>query len=612
MVALGLATATLAFALVSGGSGATVRKKSTARTSTSTKSPVAARSAAVSPVKPSISPSTSRTPLRVIAPLCPSPASRRTVRTIFENRQPAIQGAASGPDRFSELASLITPVVEMAANCADVEFLNRLAETLSEAPESLSTDADGRPIWSQNGAELRLVSSELLMLSSRLVEAILSLPVSKRTPRMVAYVDQMLPVISVHVTRWLTTSKFGGSVGCTRPRVAVGHVEYILLLRTKSMGTELSYCNAIDDVDLLIMGTSAQLARAAAADPTVADLGRLGVDRAPLLAYLQKSAELLASRIVSTNLRDYSGTSVSGRDFDPGVWRDLVDDNQWAGYAGSSFPLSPTALLVPQVKDDRAGWDLSHARRLVPVLAAFRRLQPITDSKFPDDALMTGLANQLSYGTMIGTPQWPMFSNYLSGLNGWYRVIYRGRVGFGYGPSDIGNAAFLDGGYGLWGVWNNDLASLTSRMGTILKASDQASISFRNANIGLYWENFSRVGGLSTDKNNSWTLMRFESSAVVDRDGTRSVDSDADADGAPDYLEIQAGTDPRAASSGAIETALAAARAQRNLRPTTAAGASLDSDGDGIADLEELRCGTSPLDGSDKRPGCPTFSADAR
>ena len=560
------------------------------------------------PIRPVV-----RAPLMVAAPLCPSPASRRAARTIFENRGKDIEGAAYGPDRFADLASLIAPVVEMAANCADVELLDRLARALSDAPSSLSRDSDGRPIWSDNGAELRLVSAEFLMLSSRVVEAILALPVAKRTPNMVAYADSMLPIIAVHVDRWITKSKFGGWTGCTRPRVAVGHLDYVALLRSRSMGTELSYCNVVDDVDLLIMGTAAQLGRSSLNDSYVADLGKLGVDRTMLVTYLQNSADLIASRLVTTSLRDLGGNTVSGRDFDPGVFRDLVDDNQWAGYTGPTFPLSPTALLVPQISDNRAGWDLSHARRLVPVLASFRRARPITGSDFPDDTVMTGLANQLAYGTMVGTREWPQFSNYLSGLNGWYRVIYRGRVGFGYGPSDIGNAAFLEGGYGLWGAWSKDVAALTSRMGAILRASDPASVEFRSKHIGLLWDNFSRIGGVNVDQATSWTVMRFEASAITEPTGRRLVDSDADGDGAPDYLEIQTGADPRTASSGAVITALEAGRRQRGIPPSAPTSSErVDSDGDGIADLEELRCGSNPLDRSDRRPGCPPFAAEAR
>lgn len=551
--------------------------------------------------------------LRVAAPLCPPLSSQRAARTIFENRRTEIEGAAYGPDRFADLASLITPVVEMAANCVDVELLDRLSELLVHAPESLSTDPDGRPIWSENGVELRLVSSEFLMVSSRVVEAILGLPAAKRTPKMLAYAGVMLPIIAVHVDRWINKATFVGHGGCSRPRVAVGHIDYIALLRSRSMGSELSYCNVVDDVDLLIMGTAAQLARSSANDPVAADLAKLGVDRSALVTYLQKSADLIGSRLVTTTLRDYDGRTISGRDFDPGVFRDLIDDNQWAGYTGPTFPLSATALLVPQISDARAGWDLSHASRLVPVLAAFRRARPITGSTFPEDAVMTGLANQLAFATMVGTREWPKFSNYLSGLNGWYRVIYRGRTGFGYGPSDIGNAAFLEGGYGLWGVWSKEVAALTKRMGTIMQASDPLSVEFRSKNIGLLWDNFSRVGGVNADRAKSWTVMRFEASAIIDQNGTRLVDSDADGDGAPDYLEIQTGADPLTASSGALQAALASGRVQKGLRPSEPASSpSVDSDGDGISDLEELRCGSNPLDEADRRPGCPPFPAEPR
>lgn len=553
-------------------------------------------------------------PATLSSPLCPSAANRRAARVILENRFAALSIAASDPRRFDEVAEFLAPLVEASANCVDVVLLDRLASLFALAPPSLEKDADGRVMWSKNGTEMRLVSAEFLMLASRIAEAILTLPPWKRTPTMSSFTDQFLPILAVHVDRWIRTARFDGFSGCTRPRVAVGHRDYVSLLRSRSMGSELSYCNAINDVDLLIMGVGAQLLRSMNNDPMVADSTRLGIDQKLLAMYVRESADLVRSRLSATSLR--RGT-VIGYDFDAGVFKDLDDDSLWAGYTGDVFPLSPTALVVPQKKDDRAGWDLGHARRLVTVLAAFRRTQAITGSTFPSDVEMTGLANQIAYGTMVGSAEWPAFSNYLSGLNGWYRVIYRGRVGFGYGPSDVGNSAFIEGGYGFWGVWNPDLAALTSRMGAILGSTDKAAVEFRSTKIGLLWDNFVHAGGVSTDPNLSWTMMRFWSSAIVGQTARRPLDSDFDNDGAPDYLEIQAGTDPVVATPEAARTTLLAWLAKRTA--STASGTSSgtinsdsDSDGDKVSDLNELRCGTNPLDRADTRPGCPERPAERR
>ena len=553
-------------------------------------------------------------PATLGSPLCPTAANRRAARVIFENRFAGLSIAASDPRRFDEVAEFLAPFVEAAADCADVVLLDRLASLFALAPPSLEKDADGRGIWTQNGTEMRLVSAEFLMLAGRITEATLALPAWKRTPTMVSFADQFLPVLAVHVDRWIRTARFDGWAGCTRPRVAIGHRDYVALLRSRSMGSELSYCNAVDDVDLLIMGIGAQLLRSMEDDPTVADATRLGIDRNVLTAYVRESADLVRSRLSATSLR---GGTITGYDFDRGVFRDLNDDSLWAGYTGDAFPLSPTALIAPQKKDDRAGWDLGHARRLVTVLAAFRRTRASTGSTFPSDAEMTGFANQIAYGTMVGTVEWPAFSNYLSGLNGWYRVIYHGRVGFGYGPSDVGNSAFLEGGYGFWGAWSPELAALTSRMSAILGSSDKAAVEFRSTKIGLLWDNFVHAGGVSIDPNMSWTMIRFWSSAIVTQNARRPLDSDFDNDGAPDYLEIQAGTDPLVATPDAARTALLAWRINRTGSTTSVASsgaitAESDTDGDGVTDLDEVRCGTSPLDRADSRPGCPEWPAESR
>ena len=109
--------------------------------------------------------------------------------------------------------------------------------------------------------------------------------------------------------------------------------------------------------------------------------------------------------------------------------------------------------------------------------------------------------------------------------------------------------------------------------------------------------------------------MRFFASSIFVPNGSRPVDSDADGDGAPDYLELNVGMDPRIATRDAVRTALVAGRALLKIEPAIphdGITSTTDSDSDGIPDLEELRCGSNPLDRSDSRPGCPAFPAEPR
>ena len=127
---------------------------------------------------------------------------------------------------------------------------------------------------------------------------------------------------------------------------------------------------------------------------------------------------------------------------------------------------------------------------------------------------MVGLANQVAYGIMIsGDAQWPQFSNYFSGWNGWYRVNY-GSPGYGYGPSDLGNTAVMTGAFGMWAPWNSDLAALNARLGVILQATDSATANWRTETYAKYWTDFVRSGNPSLNRSTSLFLMQHVAASV--------------------------------------------------------------------------------------------------
>jgi hypothetical protein len=69
---------------------------------------------------------------------------------------------------------------------------------------------------------------------------------------------------------------------------------------------------------------------------------------------------------------------------------------------------------------------------------------------------MKRLSNQLLYKVFNKEFNTPLFSNYMDGSNGWYRVGYAKKKGFGYMPSDM-SIAILTGGYGFWAPYNTDI-----------------------------------------------------------------------------------------------------------------------------------------------------------
>jgi len=165
----------------------------------------------------------------------------------------------------------------------------------------------------------------------------------------------------------------------------------------------------------------------------------LGADEAALLRdYLQRGADLIASRLSPTTV-NVDGTDDAGLLFDAGAWRDHPD-YQYAGYDGLAFP-TQTPVKGPA----NIGMDLSHLRRLIPVLEVLSAAKAVTGAAFPTADELRRIALQLTYGVFNGDPARPLFANYADGTNGWYRVNYNG-PGSGYQPWAM-SAQWLGGGY---------------------------------------------------------------------------------------------------------------------------------------------------------------------
>lgn len=131
-------------------------------------------------------------------------------------------------------------------------------------------------------------------------------------------------------------------------------------------------------------------------------------------------------------------------DFDRGFWR-YNPSNRFASYRS---PEPPTRCLpgreVPEMlvnADDlpvpaNVGWDISHSRRLVHVALAAEQARSALTSQFglssadqlPAD-LGTALAKQVLVKVWNQDLAAPLFANYWSGDNGWYRVAYVNQTG---------------------------------------------------------------------------------------------------------------------------------------------------------------------------------------
>jgi hypothetical protein len=187
-------------------------------------------------------------------------------------------------------------------------------------------------------------------------------------------------------------------------------------------------------------------------------------------------------------------------DLDRGFWR-LYFDNRYAGYEKNEKPVVcvPTPAGKTQfrmevrvsadtvTKRQDIGWDISHARRLVHALDALVRnhkamksVFSLTDTQLPPSGLPLAFANTLVAVIWNGDSSEPLFSNYWSGANGWYRVGYDRGIGQcregspPYGLSD----AFPTGGYATWAQYRPVIGLLGQRLYDLISNPDGPKYSF--------------------------------------------------------------------------------------------------------------------------------------
>lgn len=207
--------------------------------------------------------------------------------------------------------------------------------------------------------------------------------------------------------------------------------------------------------------------------------------------------EFFLARISLDRVESRRLGSVMAADLDKGYWR-FYPDNSYAGYEEHHPPVSckgghasgevevhVSPDSVPKRSD--TGWDLSHARRLVPALAALernraamQRAYSLREEKMMPTSLPSAFANALVGRVWNGDERHPLFSNYWSGANGWFRVAYgieRGKCREGFAPYGM-TGAFLSGGYATWSRYQPMIGRLAKKLYAMAKKPDEKESIF--------------------------------------------------------------------------------------------------------------------------------------
>ncbi|WP_354687297.1 hypothetical protein [Cupriavidus necator] len=307
--------------------------------------------------------------------------------------------------------------------------------------------------------EVMLNSTQFLAFASSLANG-MSRAVRTAVPG--DFVEQTARIAREHLERWNAPA----AQDALRKRIAARPED------VKDSSSRLF----LTDRDLWQIAIYADLAGMLATRPRLALAA--GVDEAgfaAMKAHLDLLLRLLAARItvqVLPHAEGKAGKSVTVADLDAGFWR-LYDDNRYAGYTGRDKPVAckrdparPQVFTVQtHIHAERfapvanIGWDISHARRLVHVFDAIERNRAamaqvfgIAPAGLPSQDTIGAFARQMRVHVWNQDRARPLFTNYFSGANGWYRVNYdngTGNCAEGFPPYGLVES-FPTGGFATW------------------------------------------------------------------------------------------------------------------------------------------------------------------
>lgn len=377
-------------------------------------------------------------------------------------------------------------LVAMARRCSRLERLEEMADVFGTAYSVLEVSPSRKSglAWICRGGSVcnsknRLIDKEVMLTSLQFLALVSSLSnglAQESSQSKVMFIEETVMISMSHLLRW-------GDVK------AIQKLDQ--LIKTKASDIKDGSSEFLfTDKHLWMIAIYADLAGIFMRKPDLLSKTGLSAERLSILKeHFRLLLRLLAARVTVTSIAGRNG-SVKVATLDPGFWR-LYAYAKYAGYTGTERPMdclkqndifirlySPL-VDIPDPVDD-IGWDLSHSRRLVHVFDAIERNRDavqhvfeINDEYIPEPQTIRAFSGQLVERVWNGDSNFPLFSNYWSGANGWYRVDYdngTSRCLEGYPPFGLTDA-FITGGYISWGRYNPEIYSLGRRL-YILSKSD--------------------------------------------------------------------------------------------------------------------------------------------
>ena len=458
--------------------------------------------------------------------LCGKKSYYGQIRTLWAGLKPVFQSwvtySAEIPYNLYNVQGETNNLLRYTDFCGDTFILDQLAglylgalDTLDETDDYVFSYFPGGPrrsthklsrtsrMWLDSGGyESILVSSQFLYLISDALKIIAKIPAAQRTKNMCRFLTTYPAILLDHYDRWIFATPgpfqvrgWGCKVNGRYVETGMNHARFVKkkLQRSLGDGRSPSYCNGVTDTDMWIIAGAANLL-AATQDALPGNIFP-PEKRNQYKKYVRTGAQLLQSRITYKSLQDWSGKTVKGANFDLGAW----DDHPGHAYAGLEIRAFPKQYAENGItfKAHDVGWDLSHARRFVHVFGALYANREIIGLDFSDRVFMRRLTNQFLYCAFNGDLSRPIFTNFMDGSNGWFRVNYENRTGFGYGPWDMSITA-LTGGYGFWAAYNADVGKLYAALLAMLSSDDKGRRTHVKKHYEHYfWNKYTHVHALN-------------------------------------------------------------------------------------------------------------------
>jgi hypothetical protein len=394
-----------------------------------------------------------------------------------------------------DVQTYIHNLIAMARRCQRLNRLQELAEELEIAYVALEPYPDGSATlaWVCKGGAIcnnknRLINQEIILTSAQFLALTTSVAnglVHAPNQHHNNFIEQTAIIGFQHLLRW-------GDPNMLR------QLDKQISAKAEDV-KDRSSALFFTDKYLWMIAMYADLAGLLQKQPSLRNKAALNDEQIlTMREHFLRLLQFFANRTNLTSSLMSNGKKVKTAVLDRGFWR-LYKDNKYAGYTGIAKPVTctpkPDGTFMEKLSLDinaltpvnDIGWDISHSRRLVHVFnaieynrQAIQQVFSIEETSLPSVATMRAFAKQLMVHVWNGNSEFPLFTNYWNGANGWYRVAYdngTNRCIEGYPPFGLTDS-FATGGYISWGVYVPEIRIIGQRLYRLSMSKNESHLHF--------------------------------------------------------------------------------------------------------------------------------------